>query len=111
MPNVHEYLENCKIPLSRDDWAGFFKGLDAQNQTLRNDYDDWIKRRRPQISKTTLDDGRVKDSFILALHQIRSLRSILENLKLRWKEECEAGGGHARLDKEVNEWWPQHQKQ
>ena len=107
---LREHLENCKIPLSRDDWAGFFKGLDAQNQTYRNLYDDWIKPRRAQISKTTLDDGRVKDSFILALHQIRSLRSMVGYLELRLKEECEAGG-NAGLNKKVNEWWPQHQKQ
>ena len=31
-------------------------------------------------------------------------------LELRLKEECEAGG-NAGLNKKVNEWWPQHQKQ
>jgi hypothetical protein len=98
-----DYLENCKIPLSRDDWAGFYKELDALNSTFRILYGDWIKRRRPQISKTTLDDTRVKDSFILALHQITELRRTVKTHKLFFEK-----GGQAGLDKWVNE-FSQHE--
>ena len=95
MKSLGEYLENCKIPLSRDDWAGFFKGLDALNLTYRNLYGDWIKHKRNRfewVSKAVLDDNRIKDSLILVLHQNEQLRWRLGYLERSLKEECEAGG-------------------
>jgi hypothetical protein len=104
---LRDYLENCRIPLSRDDWAGFFKELDVLK--VRRDYVDWIERKQKWfewLAKKGLFEERVKHSLILALHQITELRGKVRAHELFWKE-----GGQDGLDKTVNEWWELHQQQ
>ena len=104
---LREHLEKCKVPLSRDDWAGFFKELDALK--VRGDYADWIKRKQKWfewLAKKDLFEERVKHSLILALHQITELRGKVRAHELFWEE-----GGQAGLDKRVNAWWELYQQQ
>jgi hypothetical protein len=97
---LREYLENCKIPRSREDWVGFYKELDARR--LRSFFRDWIDRNRKRfewLPKGNLDN-KVNDSLILAvglLHHARESRDALRE-------------GNARFDRWIKEWELQESK-
>ncbi len=98
---LEAYLENCEIPLSRDDWTGFFKNLDAQQLNFL--FREWIERKRKWfagLSKKNLDEKRVKDSLILALYQVRELRVTVEYDAQMEKE----GGREVVLVRKMKQW-------
>jgi len=72
---LYQHLEQCKIPLTRDDWAGFCRELDKL-KVREFFFDDWIigeRMRFARLTKTGLFQDRINDAFILALHQLRVL--------------------------------------
>ena len=104
---LREYLTKCKIPLSSDDWDKFRKELETHG--LQYFYPSWFARKKKWfqwLCKTGLDEKNIKKSLLLAMYQIGELKPKVEADELFWKE-----GGQAGLNKRVNEFWIQHQKQ
>ena len=102
---LREHLEKCKVPLSKDDWIGFRKDLEAQR--LATCFALWFERQRKWfewVSKKKLDNETVKDSLILALRQLTELRSTVRVLEHLLKD------GEAGLHKRMTQWELQEAK-
>ena len=102
---LREHLEKCKVPLSKDDWIGFRKDLEAQR--LATCFALWFERQRKWfewVSKKKLDNETVKDSLILALRQLTELRSTVRVLEHLLKD------GEAGLHKRMKQWELQEAK-
>jgi hypothetical protein len=101
---LYGHLEKCKIPLTRNDWAGFVKELDKLN-VRELFFGDWIKqeqKRFDRLTKSGLFQDRINDSLILALYQLYVLRPKAEV----YDKECVNWWAHKTLhDESLREKW------
>ena len=105
---LRDYLENCKIPLSVDDWIGFRKEL--ENQKLETTYLVWIESQRKWFDRLyhkNLDGKRVNDSLILALNRIETLKVKSE----LWDKVLKRGSIDAAFREEMEDFARRKSKQ
>jgi len=106
---LDDYLENCRVPLSADEWVAFRKDLDSKH--LQTTFELWIEpKRKYKLRSLKVAEKAIGDSLVLALHQVEDLRARIYALERFQSDVLKAGSTEPVLRKMVEEWRQQASK-